>query len=158
MTGTAKLPDGLLYFEDFAAGQRFLTGQKRLEIADIQAFAQQFDPQPFHLDQEAAKTSFFGELVASGWHTAAVTMRLLVEQGLPIAGGVIGAGGEVKWPRAAKPGDVLSVHGEVIELAVSRSRPEIGFVTVRCETRTEDGSVVQILTARLVTMRRDGAL
>lgn len=119
MTGAPKLPSGLLYFEDFALGQRFLTGETRLETADIQAFARQFDPQPFHLDQEAATTSFFGELVASGWHTAALTMRLLVEQGLPIAGGVIGAGGEVKWPRAAKPGDVLSVHGEVIDLAVA---------------------------------------
>ena len=89
----------LLYLDDLQVGQRFTSKTHRVDEAQIKAFASQFDPQPFHLDENAAKDSLFSGLVASGWHTAAMTMRLLVE-GLPLAGGLIGAGGELSWPQA----------------------------------------------------------
>jgi acyl dehydratase len=99
--------DQRLYLDDFHVGQRFTSATHVIDAAQIKAFARQFDPQPFHLDEEAAKGTLFGGLVASGWHTAAVTMRLQVESGLPIAGGIIGIGGEMSWPRPTRPGDVL---------------------------------------------------
>src|SRR5215467_15933496 len=120
-----------LYLEDLRVGQRFVSGTHRIDEGQIQAFAEQFDPQPFHLDAEAAKATLFEELVASGWHTAAITMRLLVESGLPIAGGIIGAGAEITWPNPTRPGDVLRVESEVLELRPSRSRPERGIATIR---------------------------
>ena len=142
------------YLEDLRVGQRFLSGTHRVDEEQIRAFAAQFDPQPFHLDAEMAKTTFFGALVASGWHTAAVTMRLLVDGGLPIAGGVVGAGGEVAWPRPVRPGAVLHVESEILELRPSRSRPDRGVATVRSETRDQLGEVVQTLVAKLVVPRR----
>jgi len=145
---------GLLYFDDFRVGQRFCTGSHTMDEAQIKLFATQFDPQPFHLDDGAAKGTLFGGLAASGWHTAAITMRLLVEGGAPIAGGVIGAGGEIAWPKPTRPGDVLRVESEVLEVIPSRSRPERGMVTLRNETRNQHGDTVQVLTARLVVPRR----
>ncbi len=145
---------GLLYFDDFRVGQRFCTGSHTMDEAQIKLFATQFDPQPFHLDDGAAKGTLFGGLAASGWHTAAITMRLLVEGGAPIAGGVIGAGGEIAWPKPTRPGDVLRVESEVLEVVPSRSRPERGMVTLRNETRNQHGDTVQVLTARLVVPRR----
>jgi acyl dehydratase len=142
-----------LYLEDLQVGQRFVSGTHRLDEGQIRAFAEQFDPQPFHLDTEAAKATLFEGLVASGWHTAAITMRLLVESGLPIAGGVIGAGGEITWPNPTRPGDVLQVESEVLELRPSRSRPNRGVATVRCETRNQRGDTVQVLVAKLVVPR-----
>jgi acyl dehydratase len=112
--------------------------------------AEQFDPQPFHLDAEAAKETLFDGLVASVWHTPAVTMRLLVDGGFPIAGGIAGAGGEISWPRPVRPGAVLHVEREILELRPSRSRPDRGVVTVRSETRDQFGQAVQVLVARLV--------
>ncbi len=143
-----------LYLEDLPKGRRFTTASVVVDSDDIKAFAASFDPQPFHLDEAAAKESFFGGLVASGWHTASLTMRLLVTSGLPIAGGVIGAGGEIQWPRAVKPGDELRAVCEVIDAKPSASRPERGMVTVRTETLNQAGDVVQIMTARLVVPRR----
>ena len=142
-----------LYLDELRVGQRFVSGTYRLDEGQIRAFAGQFDPQPFHLDAEAAKETFFGGLVASGWHTAAITMRLLVESGLPIAGGIIGAGGEITWPNPTRPGDVLQVESEVLELRPSRSRPDRGIATVRSETRNQRGDTVQVLVARLVVPR-----
>jgi acyl dehydratase len=151
-----QAPDhaGRLYLEDFHVGQRLISGSHAVDAEQIKAFARQFDPQPFHLDEEAAKGSLFGGLVASGWHTAAVSMRLQVESGLPIAGGIIGIGGELSWPQATRPGDVLTVVSEVEEVAPSRSRPDRGTIRVRSETRNQRGEVVQILTARLIVPRR----
>ena len=146
-----------LYLEDLRVAQQFVSGAHQIDEEQIRAFAKQFDPQPFHLDAEAAKATFFGELVASGWHTAAITMRLLVESGLPIAGGLIGAGGEVTWPKPVRPGAVLHVESEILELRPSRSRPDRGLVTVRSETRDQVGEVVQVLVAKLVVPRRPGA-
>src|SRR5262249_7430803 len=116
-------------------------------------FAGQFDPQPFHLDAEAARGTLFAGLVASGWHTAAITMRLLVS-GLPLAGGIIGAGGEIAWPNPTRPGALLHVESEIVELRPSRSRPDRGMATVRSETRNQSGEIVQVLIAKLVVPRR----
>ena len=146
--------DGRLSLEDFYPGQRFTSGTHALDEAQIKAFARQFDPQPFHIDDVAAQDSLFAGLAASGWHTAAITMRLQVESGLPISGGIISAGGEFQWPRPTRPGDVLHVESEVLEVKPSRSHPERGMITVRSETRNQRGEVVQILTAKLVVPRR----
>jgi len=143
-----------LYLEDLRVAQRFVSGAHQIDEAQIRAFAMQFDPQPFHLDAEAANATFFGELVASGWHTAAITMRLLVESGLPIVGGLIGAGAEITWPKPVRPGAVLHVESEILEVRPSRSRPDRGLVTVRSETRNQHGEVVQVLVAKLVVPRR----
>jgi acyl dehydratase len=145
--------DGLIYLEDLRVGQRFTTGEYALEADDITAFARQYDPQPFHTDQEAARDSFFGGLVASGWHTAGITMRLVVE-GLPIAGGVIGAGGQLDWPAPTRPGAVLHVEAEVLEVRPSRSRPERGTALVRIETLDQHGAQVQVFTVTIVVPRR----
>jgi acyl dehydratase len=142
------------HFEDLYVGQRFVSGTHRLDESQIRAFAEQFDPQPFHLDAEAAKNTLFAGLVASGWHTAAITMRLLVESGLPIAGGIIGAGGEITWPSPTRPGATLHVESEVLELRPSRSRSDRGVATIRSETRNELGETVQVIVARLVVPRR----
>lgn len=143
-----------LYLDDLSVGQCFESGKHLMTADEIKRFAAAYDPQPFHLDDEAAKTSLFGALAASGWHTGAVTMRLLVEGGAPIAGGVIGAGGEISWPRPTRPGDELQVFSEVLEIKPSRSKPDRGIVTVRSETRNQRGEVVQVLTSKLVVPRR----
>jgi len=143
-----------LYLDDFHVGQRFASATHVIDAAQIKAFAREFDPQPFHLDEEAARSTMFGGLAASGWHTAAVTMRLQVESGLPIAGGIIGIGGEMNWPRPTRPGDVLHVESEVKEVTPSRSRPDRGVVRVRSETRNQRDEVVQILDAKLLVPRR----
>jgi acyl dehydratase len=146
-----------LYLDDFHVGRRFASAAHLIDTAQIKAFARQFDPQPFHLDEEAAKHSLFGGLVASGWHTAAVTMRLLVESGMPVAGGLIGMGGEMNWPRPTRPGDVLQVVSEIKEVTPSRSRPDRGTVRMHSETRNQRGEVVQILDAKLLVPRRSTA-
>ena len=153
-TPTERDGDDRLYLDDLQVGQRFTSRSHALDEAQIKAFAAAFDPQPFHLDDEAAKGTLFAGLAASGWHTAAITMRLLVEGGAPIAGGVVGAGGEIGWPRPTRPGDILQVESEVLEVTPSRSRPDRGMVTLRSETRNQRGEVVQILTAKLVGPRR----
>ncbi len=128
-----------LYLEDLEIGRRFETGSVLVERDAIKRFAAEFDPQPFHLDEHAAEGTFFGGLVASGWHTAAMTMRLLVTSGLPIAGGVIGAGGELVWPMPVYPDDELTVGVEVVASKRSASRPDRGLVTVRTETPQSEG-------------------
>jgi acyl dehydratase len=143
-----------LYLEDFVVGARFTSGTHTLDADQIKTFARQFDPQPFHLDEEAARHSFFGGLVASGWHTAAITMSLLVESGMPIAGGLIGAGGELTWPHPTRPGDTLTVESEVLAVTPSRSRPERGMITLRSRTRNQKGEVVQDMTSRMLAWRR----
>jgi acyl dehydratase len=143
-----------LYLEDFAVGQRFLSATHRIDADQIKAFASRFDPQPFHTDDIAAQTSFFKGLAASGWHTAAITMSLLVKSDMPIAGGLIGAGGEISWPRPTRPGDVLQVESEILAVTPSRSRPERGTITVRSETRNQNGEVLQVLTSKMLVWRK----
>ncbi|MDG3444084.1 MaoC family dehydratase [Nitrospirillum amazonense] len=152
-TATPPSTGPKLYLDDLQAGQRHVTGTHTLDAPGIKAFAAQFDPQPFHLDEEAADRSFFGGLAASGWHTAAVTMRLMVD-GLPIAGGVIGAGADITWPAPTRPGDILQAHCEILEVKPSRSRPDRGMITMRTETRNQRGEVVQLMTTRVVVFRR----
>jgi acyl dehydratase len=143
-----------LYLDDLKPGDRFVTHAEEITAAEIKAFAEKFDPQPFHQDEAAASTTFFGGLAASGWHTASFTMRLLVTSGLPLAGGVIGAGGEISWPRPTRPGDLLHVETTVLEVTPSRSRPERGMVIAENLTKTADGDVVQRFVAKLVVPRR----
>jgi acyl dehydratase len=143
-----------LYLEDFHVGQRFTSGTHALDSAQIKAFAARFDPQPFHLSETDADKSFFQGLAASGWHTASITMSLLVKSGMPIAGGLIGAGGEITWPRPTRPGDVLQATSEILDVTPSRSKPERGMITVRTETRNQKGEVVQILTSKMLVWRK----
>ncbi|WP_428000683.1 MaoC family dehydratase [Acidovorax sp.] len=150
-TTTAVQP---LYFDDMAVGRRFKSGEHAMDAEQIIAFAKQFDPQPFHMDDAAAKGSLFGGLAASGWHTAAITMRLQVTTGLPVAGGIIGASGEVSWPRPTRPSDVLHVLSEVMEANPSKSKPDRGMVTVRSETLNQHGDVLQVSTVRIVVPRK----
>jgi acyl dehydratase len=145
-----------LYLEDFHVGQRFTSHTHALDSAQIKAFAARFDPQPFHLSETDADKSFFQGLAASGWHTASITMSLLVKSGMPIAGGLIGAGGEITWPRPTRPGDVLQAISEILEVTPSRSKPERGMITVRTETKNQKGEVVQILTSKMLVWRKPG--
>jgi acyl dehydratase len=155
MTGKDERSEQLrLYLDDLHPGQRFTSGTHLIDALQIQDFARKFDPQPFHLDDETAKGTLFAGLAASGWHTAAITMRLLVEGGVPLMGGILGAGAEISWPRPTRPGDILHVECEVLEVTPSRSRPDRGMVTMRCETRNQREEVVQILIPKLVVPRR----
>ena len=142
------------YLDDLQVGQRFVSQPHVVDKGEIVTFAREFDPQPFHLDDDAAKQSVFGALVASGWHTAAITMRLLVDGGAPIAGGIVGVGGEIAWLKPTRPGDVLQVHAEVVEITPSRSRPDRGLVRLRTETRNQRGEAVQTFVARIIVPRR----
>ena len=144
---------GPLFLDDLRIGDRFESATHALDPAAIMAFASAFDPQPFHLDPEAAKDGFFGGLAASGWHTAAISMRLLVGS-VPIAGGLIGAGGEVSWPQPTRPDDVLRVESEVLAVTPSRSRPERGTVTLRATTLNQRGETLQRLQCTLIVPRR----
>ncbi|CAN5281750.1 MaoC family dehydratase [soil metagenome] len=144
-----------LYLEDLALGQVYLSGTYEVTAAEIKEFAAKYDPQPFHLDEEAAAETFFAGLAASGWLTASITMRLLVDGGLPISGGLIGAGGEITWTRPTRPGDILQVESEVIEIADMPTRPTSGLVTVRSRVRNQDKKVVQVLVAKLLVPRRN---
>ena len=149
-----RMGDDRLYFDDLQVGQRFVSGSHELDAVQIKAFARQFDPQPFHLDEETAKDTMFGGLAASGWHTAAITMRLMAEGGHPIAGGLIGASAEISWPQPTRQGDILHVESEILEKVPSRSRPDRGMATMRSETRNQRGEVLQVLTAKIVVSRR----
>ncbi|HZP78435.1 MAG TPA: MaoC family dehydratase [Pseudolabrys sp.] len=143
------------YLEDFAVGQKFGSPQHVVDAARAKSFAAEFDPQPFHLDEEAARATIFRGLAASGWHTTAMTMRLLVDGELKPAGGIIGAGfEELKWPRPVRPGDTLRVESEILEVRPSKSRPDQGLVKVRSTTFNQNGEPVQIFTANLLVPRR----
>jgi acyl dehydratase len=135
-------------------GQRFTSAEYRVEEDRIKAFAAEFDPQPFHLDGTAARASIFGGLAASGWHTAAITMRLLVTGGVPFAAGVIGLGGEIAWPRPTRAGDVLRVESEIVEILPSRSKPNQAIVKVRSTTLNQHGEPVQVFTGKILSFRR----
>ena len=143
------------YFEDYEVGQKFGSGTATMTAERMKAFAREFDPQPFHTDEEAARHTFFGGLVASGWHTAATSMRLFVESDITPAGGSIGAGGsDLSWPRPTRPGDVLRVESEALELRPSKSRPEIGIMRVKLTTYNQANEVVQIAHPTMIVPRR----
>lgn len=142
-----------LMLDDLYVGQIFRSDSYEMTAEKIKAFASEFDPQPFHTDEDAAPGTFFGELVASGWHTAGVTMRLIVAS-LPISGGLVGAGAEVSWTRPTRPGDELYVESEIIEIKPSAKNPARGMVTVRSTTKNQDYKIVQTITSRMVVPRR----
>jgi acyl dehydratase len=144
-----------LYLDDMQVGMKFTSGTYLMTEDRIKAFAAEFDPQPFHLDEAAAKNSVFQGLAASGWHTAAVAMRLIVtEGGLPFAAGAVGLGGEIEWPRPTRPGDLLHVESEIVEIIPSRSKPNQGIVRVRNTTMNQKGEPVQIFTAKILAFKR----
>lgn len=151
---TKSIPTDRLHMDDLYVGQRFTSASHMIDEAQIKAFASQFDPQPFHTDAAEAEGTFFKGLAASGWHTAAITMRLNVESGLPLAGGIIGAGGEIGWPNPTRPGDTLHVESEVLEIIPSRSKPDRGIAVIQSSTINQRGEVVQTLKAKLVVSRR----
>ena len=143
------------YLEDFSPGQKFASGRLRVDADAIKAFAAQYDPQPYHLDEAAANDSFFKGLAASGWHTAALTMRLIVEGEMQPAGGILGAGfDEFRWPRPVRPGDELRVESEILEVRPSKSRPDHGLVKVRTTTLNQNGEPVQVYIGNLIVPRR----
>jgi acyl dehydratase len=143
------------YLEDFAVGQTYGSGRLRVDKERIKTFAAEFDPQPFHLDEEAARDTIFRGLAASGWHTAALTMRLLVESELKPVGGIVGAGfDEFRWPRPVRPGDELRVESEVLEVRPSKSRPEQGVIKVKTTTLNQNDEAVQISIGNLIVPRR----
>src|SRR5579863_2452475 len=143
-----------LYLDDLHVGQRFTSGSYLMEETRIKEFATEFDPQPFHLDETAARASIFKGLAASGWHTAAVAMKLLVTGGLPFANGIVGLGGEISWPRPTRPGDLLRVESEIVEITPSRSKPRQGVVSVRSTMVNENGEAVYVLNAKVLASRR----
>ncbi len=151
---TPAAPANLLYLEDLHVGQKFTSGTYRMDEARIKSFATEFDPQPFHLDAAAAGQSVFQGLSASGWHTAAATMRLMVTGGVPFAGGLVGLGGEIAWPRPTRPGDTLRVESEILAIVPSRSKPNQAIVTVRTVTLNQDGEPVQVLTSKILLFKR----
>ena len=143
------------YLEDFAVGQTFGSGRLRIDRRRIETFAAEFDPQPFHLDEQAARNTLFGGLAASGWHTAALSMRLLVESELKPAGGIIGAGfDELRWPRPVRPDDELRVESEVLEVRPSQARPNQGLLKLRMTTLNQNGEAVQVAIGYLLVQRR----
>ena len=144
-----------LFLEDFHEGQSFSSDRLLIDEDQIRRFASEFDPQPSHLDEAAARASIFGGLAASGWHTAALTMRLLVGSGLSPAGGIVGAGfDELRWPRPVRPGDELHLQIDVLEVRPSKSRPDRGMIKVRTTTLNQDDEPVQISIGNLVVPRR----
>jgi len=146
-----------LHYEDLPVGTRFESQPHAVGAGEIRRFAAEFDPQPFHLDDEAAKATFFGGLAASGWHTTALTMRLIVAT-LPIEGGVIGAGvDELRWPNALRPGDVIHLRCEVIEARELRSRSDHGLVRFRIETLNQRDEAVQLMVPNLFVPLRAAA-
>ncbi|WP_159914052.1 MaoC family dehydratase [Pantoea sp. 18069] len=146
----------LSYLDDLVPGQRFVGSTRlRVDAERIQSFAAEFDPQPFHLDDDAARATLFRGLAASGWHTAAVTMRLLVDNEFQLAGGIIGAGfDDLRWPLPVRPGDTLRVECEVLEVRPSKSRPGQGLVKLRTTTFNQHDQAVQISVGNLVVPRR----
>jgi acyl dehydratase len=144
------------YLEDFAPGQVYGgSARARVELPRIKSFAAEFDPQPFHLHEEAARASLFKGLAASGWHTAALTMRLLVESELKPAGGIVGAGfDELRWPLPVRPGDELRVESEILEVRPLKSRTDRGVVKVKTTTLNQRGEAVQVSVGNLFVPRR----
>ncbi len=143
------------FLEDFAVGQTFGSARLRIEADEIKRFAAEFDPQLFHLDEDAARKTIFGGLAASGWHTAALTMRLLVDSEIKPAGGIVGAGfDDFRWPLPVRPGDELHVATEILEVRVSQSRPDQGVIKLRTTTLNQNGEAVQISVGNLIVPRR----
>jgi acyl dehydratase len=152
----SRHPGDRLYLEDLFVGQRFVSATLPLDPGEIKKFAAEFDPQPFHLSDEGAEGTLFGTLAASGWHTAAVTMRLLTES-VPLADGLVGIELQLAWPKPTRPGMALQVISEILDIAPSRSKPHMAIVTMRSETRDQNGEAVQQLTVKMPVFNRPTA-
>jgi len=146
----------VMYLEDFEVGQTYRSSRLRVEADEIKRFAAEFDPQPFHLSDEAARATIFKGLAASGWHTAALTMRLLVQSDFRPVGGMVGVGFEGRWPKPVRPGDDLHVEAEVVDVRPSASNSTRGLMVVRATTLNQDGEAVQLSTFTLLVPRRTG--
>jgi acyl dehydratase len=146
-----------MYLDDLYVGQRFTSGTYAMDEKEMVKFAAKFDPQPFHLDRRAAESSVFKGLVASGWYTAAVAMRLLATGGLPLAGGIVGLGGEIAWPKATHPGDLVHMEFEITQITPSRSNPDRAVVKVHGTMLNQHVEAVYVLTAKLLVSRRPPA-
>jgi len=149
----SELPAPRLHLDDLFVGQTFHSGEYLLDEVSLKDFAREFDPQPFHLDHEAALPTLFGGLAASGWHTAAISMRLMVDS-VPIAGGMIGAGVEVSWPQPTRPGDRLRLTSSIIEISPSRSKPDRGWIKLESLTFNHKDELLQRLVSRILVFRR----
>ncbi len=145
---------GLLYLDDLQPGMTFSAGPVTVTEEAIIAFAKEYDPQPFHTDPERAKATVFKELIASGWQTVCVTMRLLVEASAPLAGGLVGYGAEISWPKPVRPGDELRVVSEIIAITPSTSKPNQGIVTLKTTTANQNGDSVQVMTSKNLVFKR----
>jgi acyl dehydratase len=145
-----------LYLEDLNVGQRFTSATYLMTEERIKSFAGEFDPQPFHLDDAAAQNTVFRGLAASGWHTAAVAMKLLVTSGLPLGNGIIGLGGDLSWPKPTRPGDTLHVESEILEITPSNSKPNQAVVRVRSTTLNQKGEAVHEFTSKVLVFKRPG--
>jgi len=150
----ASEQDEALYLDDLHVGMTFTSTTHQLDEQQVIAFAKEFDPQPFHLDPEAANKSLLGGLSASGWHTAALTMKLITSIRPLYATGILGLGGEIAWPKPTRPTDLLRVVAKIVEITPSRSRPDRGIVTMECQTLNQRDEVVQLLKPKLVMFRR----
>ena len=146
-----------LFLDDLYVGQRFASGTYRMDEERIKSFAAEFDPQPFHLDEAAARGSVFGGLAASGWHTAAVAMKLLVTGELPMANGIIGLGGELTWPKPTRPGDTPRVESEIVEILPYRSKANQAVVRVKSTTLNQNGEPVHMFAANILVFKRPSA-
>ncbi len=142
-----------VYLEDLVVGAEFKSFEHTLDQDQIIKFATEFDPQPFHTDEEAAKETFFKGIAASGWHTAAITMKLMVES-LPFQTGIIGLGGEIAWPRPTRPGETLRAISTILEIVPSRSKPDRGIVTVECLTLNQNNELCQRFVTKLVVLKK----
>jgi len=143
-----------LFLEDLQVGQRYTSGVYHVDEVRMKAFAAEFDPQPFHLDEAAGQASVFKGLAASGWFSASVAMKLLVSSGLHIANGLIGLGGEISWPRPTRAGDTLRLESEILAIQPSRSKPNQGIVTIRSTTFNQNDEVTQVFTSKCLVFRR----
>ena len=152
--GSTAKQSAELYLEDLFVGQRFTSGTYTMDEDLVKAFATEFDPQPFHLDRTAAQATVFQGLAASGWHTAAVTMRLLVTGGLPLGNGIIGLGGDLTWPNPTRPGDTLHVESEVVEITPSGSKPSQAVVRVKSTALNQGGNAVYVFTGKVLVLKR----
>ena len=152
MSGSA----GRLHLDDLYVGQKWVSEPHRIDAEQIKKFAAEFDPQHFHLSEEGAAGTLFGSLAASGWHTAAITMRLLVES-VPLADGLVGAELELAWPKPTRPGMTLQVFSEIIDIRPSRSKPNMAIVTMHNETRNQDGDMLQIFKVKMPVFRKSGS-
>src|SRR5438034_7760029 len=142
------------YFDDLKVDDRFKSESLRVTEKKLIEFAHKFDPQMFHLSRKDAERTIFKGLVASGWHTAAMTMRLFV-QTLNHAKGAIGLGvDKLRWPNAVRPGDVLTVETKILDMRLSRSRPRYGIIRLRNVTTNQRGEVVQTMLASALVRRR----